>query len=69
MYANIMQNKLIYLVRSNTIMTHGDSGGTIASSDDRGNLYGIVATHDTWGYYHTSYDNIVNEMNISAVLN
>lgn len=29
--------------------SHGDSGGTIVESSDKGDLYGIVTTHDWWG--------------------
>ena len=56
------------LVRSNVAFRHGDSGGTVVASDDKGNLYGIIFTHDWWGVYHTSYDNIADEMDITAVL-
>ena len=57
------------LVRSNTAMAHGDSGGTIVESNDKGDLYGIVSTHDWWGYYHTPIDQITSQMGVTAVLN
>lgn len=50
------------LVRSNTRMARGDSGGTIVEFGDRGDLYGIAATHDWWGYYHTPIDRIASEL-------
>jgi len=57
------------LVRSDVSMEHGDSGGTIVKSDDRGDLYGIATIHDWWGNYHTPIDNITTEMKVSPVLN
>lgn len=57
------------LVRSDTLMEHGDSGGTIVESSDRGDLYGIVTTHDLWGNYHTPIDQITANMGVSPVLN
>ena len=56
-------------VRSNTVMAHGDSGGTVVESSDKGNLYGIVTTHDWWGYYHTPINNITSELDVTPVLN
>ncbi len=50
-------------------MFHGDSGGSVASYWDRGNLYGIVAAHDTWGYYHTPIDQITAHMGVTPILN
>ena len=67
---NILDGELIRdLVRSNMVVRHGDSGGTVVASGDKGNLYGIISTHDWWGVYHTAYDNIADEMDITAVLN
>ena len=57
------------LVRSDTNMDHGDSGGSIVESGDREDLYGIVATHDSWGQYHTPIDQITAHMGVSVVLN
>ena len=57
------------LVRSNTVMAHGDSGGTVVESSDKGNLYGIVTTHDWWGYYHTPINHITSELGVTPVLN
>ncbi len=57
------------LVRSNVAFKHGDSGGPIVASGDKGNLYWILTTHDLWGVYHAAYDNIADEMDITAVLN
>ena len=57
------------LVRSNTAIEHGDSGGTVVESSDRGDLYGIVTTHDWWGNYHTPINHITSEMGIVPVLN
>lgn len=57
------------LVRSNTRMAHGDSGGTIVEFGDRGDLYGIATTHDWWGYYHTPIDRITSELRVTPVLN
>ena len=57
------------LVRSNAVMDHGDSGGSVVESSDRGDLYGIVSTHDLWGYYHTPIDQITAHMGINPVLN
>ena len=57
------------LVRSDVRMRHGDSGGPIVAYSDHGNLYGIVATHDFWGRYHTPIDQITSEMGVTAVLN
>jgi len=57
------------LVRSNTLMDHGDSGGTIVENSDRGDLYGIVAADDWWGYYHTPIDLITASMGVTPVLN
>ncbi len=67
---NVAQGEYVRdLVRSNTVMAHGDSGGTVVESGDKGDLYGIVATHDWWGYYHTPIDQITSQMGITAVLN
>ncbi len=57
------------LVRSNTLVNHGDSGGPVVESGDRGDLYGIVAGHDWWGYYHTPIDQITAHMGVLPVLN
>ena len=57
------------LVRSNTVMAHGDSGGTVVESSDKGDLYGIVTTHDWWGYYHTPINHITSELGVTPVLN
>lgn len=57
------------LVRSNAIMDHGDSGGTIVELYDQSDLYGIVAAEDWWGYYHTAIYRITNDMGVSPVLN
>lgn len=57
------------LVRSNTNMDHGDSGGPVVESGDRGDLYGIATAHDWWGYYHTPVDQITAHMSVSVVLN
>lgn len=57
------------LVRSNTQMDHGDSGGPVVEKNDRGDLYGIVAAHDWWGYYHTPVDQITAHMGVTVVLN
>lgn len=64
-------HNLVFLgaVEINEEFTFGDSGGTVVESSDKGDLYGIVATHDWWGYYHTPYDQITSEMGITAVLN
>lgn len=67
---NVLEGEYIRkLVRSDTLMEHGDSGGTIVASSDRGNLYGIATTHDWWGYYHTPIDQITAHMGVSPVLN
>ena len=58
-----------HLVRSSASMNHGDSGGTIVQYSDQGDLYGIASTHDWWGNYHVSIDQIEAYMGISAVLN
>jgi len=58
-----------HLVRSNANMDHGDSGGTVVEYSDRGDLYGIVAADDWWGYYHTPIDQITAHMGVSPVLN
>lgn len=57
------------LVRSNVLMEHGDSGGTIVELSDQGDLYGIATTHDWWGRYHTPIDRITTEMGVTPVLN
>lgn len=56
------------LVRSNAVMDHGDSGGTIVENGDRSDLYGIVAADDAWGYYHTPIDQITAHLGVSPVL-
>ena len=57
------------LVRSNAVMDHGDSGGPVVESGDRGDLYGIATAHDWWGYYHTPIDQITANMGVTVVLN
>ena len=57
------------LVRSNTVMAHGDSGGTVVESSDKGDLYGIATIHDWWGYYHTPINHITSELGVTPVLN
>ena len=57
------------LVRSNTLVFHGDSGGTIVEFGDRGDLYGIATTHDWWGSYHTPIDRITSTLGITPILN
>lgn len=67
---NVLEGEYIRnLVRSNTLMEHGDSGGTIVENSDRSDLYGIATTHDWWGYYHTPIDQITAHMGVSPVLN
>lgn len=57
------------LVRSNTAVAHGDSGGTIVESSDKGDLYGIATMHDWWGNYHTPINHITSELGVTPVLN
>ena len=57
------------LVRSNTLMAHGDSGGTIVEYGDKGDLYGIATTHDWWGNYHTPIDRITSTLKVTPILN
>ena len=57
------------LVRSDVAMVHGDSGGTIVSASDKGNLYGIATAHDWWGNYHTPVDQIIAHMGVTPILN
>ncbi len=57
------------LVRSNAAFAHGDSGGPVVENNDRGDLYGIITTHDWWGKYHTPIDNITSQMGVTVVLN
>ena len=67
---NIAEGELIRdLVRSHMLIEHGDSGGPVVAYGDFGNLYGILSTHDWWGVYHHAYDDIADEMDITAVLN
>lgn len=57
------------LVRSNVLMDHGDSGGTIVEFRDNSDLYGIMITHDWWGQYHAPIDRITSTLGITPVLN
>jgi len=57
------------LVRSDTPMEHGDSGGTIIEKKDQSDLYGIATAHDWWGRYHTPIDRIITEMSVTPILN
>ena len=57
------------LVRSDTSIEYGDSGGTVVKSDDKGDLFGIVNHADWWGSYHTPIEQITSEMGITPVLN
>ena len=57
------------LVRTDIEVEHGDSGGPVVDNYNRGNLYGIMSTHDWWGVYHVPIDRIIVHMKITPILN
>jgi len=55
-------------VQSNTMMTFGDSGGTVVNYGTGTKLYGSVTAGDWWGNYHQPVDKVISSLKIKPVL-
>ncbi|MCE9653563.1 MAG: hypothetical protein K8Q89_11025 [Nitrosarchaeum sp.] len=56
------------LVRSNTPMSPGDSGGTVVDTSTHTDLYGVAAAGDAWGNYHMPVEKMNSKLGTTAVL-